>query len=81
MFPSTLNQLYANYNIFIGSLLAKFYSLKKQVEIQLFLEDIVDVLLLYISFQKTSLWVYKDTFAKKELANSIYDGKKVGYAT
>lgn len=78
MFPSTLNQLYANYNIFIGSLLA---SLKKQVEIQLFLEDIVDVLLLYISFQKTSLWVYKDTFAKKELANSIFDGKKVGYAT
>lgn len=78
MFPSTLNQLYANYNIFIGSLLA---SLKKQVEIQLFLEDTVDVLLVYISFQKTSLWVYKDTFAKKELANSIFDGKKVGYAT
>lgn len=49
MFPSTLNQLYANYNIFIGSLLAKFYSLKKQIEIQLFREDIVDVLLLHIS--------------------------------
>lgn len=35
----------------------------------------------YLSFQKTSLWVYKDTFAQKELANSIFDGKKVGYAT
>lgn len=71
MFLSTPDQLYANYNIFIGSLAAKFKSLKKQIKLTFASRHRKKPYIVAFSFQNASSWVWKIYFH----ADSIFDGK------